>query len=60
LEFTGSIVEGREYVTDGESVEMWARFDGEGYLWLDFVIVCTMPAEGVVPGWVASAVPSKG
>ena len=32
-----AIVEGREYVADGESVEMWARFDAEGYLWLDFV-----------------------
>ena len=31
------IVEGRAYVADEESVEMWARFDTEGYLWLDVV-----------------------
>ena len=37
-----AIVEGREYVADGESVEMWTRFDAAGYLWLDFVIVGTM------------------
>ena len=32
-----AVVEGRGHVADGESVEMWARFDAEGYLWLDFV-----------------------
>jgi hypothetical protein len=36
-----AIVEGREYVADGENVEMWARFDDAGYLWLDVVIVGT-------------------
>jgi hypothetical protein len=36
-----AMVEGRGYVADGESVEMWARFDGEGFLWLDFVTVGT-------------------
>ena len=36
-----AIVGGRAYIADGESVEMWARFDAEGYLWLDFVIVGT-------------------
>jgi hypothetical protein len=36
-----AIVEGREYVADGESVELWARFDDAGYLWLDVVIAGT-------------------
>jgi hypothetical protein len=35
-----AIVEGREHVEDGER-EMWARFDAEGYLWLDFVAAGT-------------------
>ena len=30
-----AMVGGRAYIADGESVEMWARFDAEGYLWLD-------------------------
>lgn len=34
-----AIVEGRGYVSDAESVELWARFDAEGYLWLDLVAV---------------------
>ena len=34
-----AIVESRAYVAGQESVEMWARFDAEGYLWLDFVTV---------------------
>jgi hypothetical protein len=44
-----AIVEGREYVADGESVEMWARFDPAGYLWLDFVIVGTMQPKVSYP-----------
>jgi len=36
-----AIVESRAYVAGQESVEMWARFDAEGYLWLDFVTVGT-------------------
>jgi hypothetical protein len=52
-----AIVEGREYVADGESVEMWARFDAAGYLWLDFVIVGTMePKESYPVGGESSAV----
>lgn len=34
-----AMVEGRGYVADGESLELWARFDAEGYLWLDLVDV---------------------
>jgi hypothetical protein len=44
-----AIVEGREYVADGESVELWARFDAEGYLWLDVVAVGTMPPKESYP-----------
>jgi hypothetical protein len=44
-----AMVEGRAYVTDGESVEMWARFDAEGYLWLDFVTVGTMQPKASYP-----------
>jgi hypothetical protein len=44
-----AIVEGREYVADGESVEMWARFDDAGYLWLDVVIVGTTQAKASYP-----------
>jgi hypothetical protein len=44
-----AIVEGREHVADGESVEMWARFDAEGYLWLDFVIVGTVEPKVSYP-----------
>jgi hypothetical protein len=44
-----AIVEGRKYVADGESVEMWARFDAEGYLWLDFVTVGTTEAKQSYP-----------
>ena len=52
-----AIVEGREYVADGESVELWARFDDAGYLWLDLVIVGTMqPKESFPVGGERSAV----
>jgi len=52
-----AIVEGREYVADGESVELWARFDDAGYLWLDFVIVGTKePKESYPVGGERSAV----
>lgn len=44
-----AIVEGREYVADGESVEMWARFDAEGYLWLDVVGGGTMQPKASYP-----------
>jgi hypothetical protein len=44
-----AIVEGREYVADGESVEMWARFDAEGYLWLDLVTVGTTQPKASYP-----------
>ena len=36
-----AVVDGRGHVADGKNVEMWARFDAAGYLWLDFVIVGT-------------------
>lgn len=36
-----AIVEGRAHVADGKSLELWARFDAEGYLWLDFITVGT-------------------
>jgi hypothetical protein len=52
-----AIVEGRKYVADGESVEMWARFDAEGYLWLDFVTVGTTdPKQSYPVGGERSAV----
>jgi hypothetical protein len=52
-----AIVEGREHVADGESVEMWARFDDAGYLWLDFVIVGTKETKVSYPvGGEGSAV----
>jgi len=52
-----AIVEGREHVADGESVEMWARFDDAGYLWLDFVSVgATQPKESYPVGGEGSAV----
>ena len=44
-----AIVEGREYVADGESVELWARFDEAGYLWLDVAIVGTTPPKVSYP-----------
>jgi hypothetical protein len=44
-----AIVEGREYVADGESVELWARFDAAGYLWLDLVIAGTMQPKVSYP-----------
>jgi hypothetical protein len=52
-----AIVEGRAYVADGESVEMWARFDAEGYLWLDVVVVgTTQPKESYPVGGERSVV----
>jgi hypothetical protein len=44
-----AVVEGRGHVADGESVEMWARFDVEGYLWLDFVSVGTTQPKASYP-----------
>jgi hypothetical protein len=44
-----ALVEGHGYVADGESVEMWARFDTEGYLWLDFVVVGTTETKKSYP-----------
>jgi hypothetical protein len=52
-----AIVEGRPYIADGESVEMWARFDAAGYLWLDFVNVGTTQTKMSYPvGGEGSAV----
>jgi hypothetical protein len=52
-----AIVEGRKYVADGASVEMWARFDAEGYLWLDFVVAGTaQPKQSYPVGGERSAV----
>jgi hypothetical protein len=52
-----AMVEGRGYVADGESVEMWARFDAEGYLWLDFVVAGTSQTKTSYPvGGARSAV----
>ena len=52
-----AIVEGREYVADGESLELWARFDAAGYLWLDCHIVgATEPKESHPVGGERSAV----
>jgi hypothetical protein len=52
-----AIVEGREYVADGQSLEMWARFDAEGYLWLDVVTVgATEPKASYPVGGERSAV----
>lgn len=51
-----AMVEGRGYVADGES-EMWARFDAEGYLWLDFVTAgATQPKASYPVGGEGSAV----
>jgi hypothetical protein len=44
-----AVVEGRGYVAGGENGEMWARFDAEGYLWLDFVVVGTMQPKMSYP-----------
>jgi len=44
-----AVVEGRGYIADGESVEMWARFDDAGYLWLDFVIAGTTQLKESYP-----------
>jgi hypothetical protein len=44
-----AVVEGRGYVADGENVEMWARFDSAGYLWLDFVSVGTTQPKASYP-----------
>ena len=50
-----ALVGDRAYIADGESVEMWARFDAEGYLWLD--IVGTMQPKASYPvGGESSAV----
>jgi hypothetical protein len=50
-------VEGRGYVADGESVELWARFDAEGYLWLDLVVVgAEQPKASYPVGGEGSAV----
>jgi hypothetical protein len=43
-----ALVEGRAYVADGES-ELWARFDADGYLWLDVVVAGTMPPKESYP-----------
>ena len=52
-----ALVEGRGHVADAESVELWARFDAEGYLWLDFVSVgTTQPKESYPVGGEKSAV----
>jgi len=52
-----ALVEGRGYVADGKSVEMWARFDDVGYLWLDVVSVgTTQPKESYPVGGETSAV----
>ena len=50
-----AIVEGRAYVADGESVEIWARFDTEGYLWLD-IVGTTQPKVSYPVGGEGSAV----
>jgi len=52
-----AIVEGREHVADGESLELWARFDAAGYLWLDFHVVGTTEPKVSHPvGGAGSAV----
>ena len=52
-----ALVEGRGHVADAESVELWARFDAEGYLWLDFVTVgTTEPKKSYPVGGEKSAV----
>ena len=43
------VVEGRGHVADKENVEMWARFDADGYLWLDFVSVGTTEPKASYP-----------
>ena len=50
-----AVVEGRGYVADGESVEIWARFDAEGYLWLD-IVGTTQPKVSYPVGGEGSAV----
>jgi hypothetical protein len=52
-----AIVEGREHVADGESLELWARFDAAGYLWLDLHVVGTTEPKVSYPvGGESSAV----
>jgi hypothetical protein len=49
--------EGREYVANGQSLEMWARFEAEEYLRLDVVIVGgTQPEASYPVGGERSAV----
>jgi hypothetical protein len=50
-----AIVGGRAYIADGESVEMWARFDAEGYLWLD-IAGTTQPSASHAVGGASSTV----
>jgi len=44
-----ALVEGRGYLADGKTIEMWARFDDAGHLWLDFVTVGTTEAKSSYP-----------
>lgn len=52
-----AVVEGRKVVADGESVQMWARFDAEGYLWLDVgSAAAPQPKESYPVGGAGSTV----
>ena len=44
-----AVVEGRGHVADGKNVELWARFDDAGYLWLDLVSVGTTEPKASYP-----------
>lgn len=51
-----AVVEGRKIVADGASVEMWARFDAEGYLRLDIGAAGATEPKQSYPVGGASAV----
>ncbi|HVV17299.1 MAG TPA: hypothetical protein VHH90_08860 [Polyangia bacterium] len=51
-----AVIEGRGYVADGKNVEMWARFDEAGYLWLDVVVGTTQPKVSYPVGGASSVV----
>jgi len=50
-----ALLEGRSYVADGERVDIWARFDAEGYLWLD-IVGTVQPKASYPVGGAGSAV----
>jgi len=49
LDDRAALVKGRGYVSDGESLELWARFDADGHLWLDLVTVGTTEPKASYP-----------